>query len=164
MTVVARRLSAHGLSCVVPNGWDVRIEQREQSTVNVPTTDLPVGGFVHPVLHAATSSLPPRRGDYGSGYVEKMTTADVFISIAEFDHEAGETAMFSDGVPGPLRSADFHPEAQQRVIAGMCGAQRFFTTNGRAFGLYVVLGSFLQRKLLVQHANAFVSSLEIAPR
>jgi hypothetical protein len=164
MAAVARRLAAHGLSCAVPNGWDVRIEQREQSSVNVPTTDLPMGGFVHPVLHAATSSLPPRRGDYGSGYVEKMTPSDVFVSIAEFDHEAGETAMFLDGLPPALRSADFHPEAQQRVIAGMCGSQRFFTTNGRAFGLYVVLGSWLQRKLLVQHANGFISTVEIAPR
>jgi hypothetical protein len=162
--MTARRLAAHGLSCEVPPGWDVRIEQREQSEVPVPASDLPMGGFVHPVLHAATSALPARRGDYGSSYVERMTATDVFVSLAEFDHEAGETAMFDEGQPRTLRSADFHPDAQQRVIAGMCGCQRFFTTQGRAFGLYVVLGSWLQRQSLVPHVNSFLPTIEISPR
>jgi len=160
----SRRLAAHGLACTVPTGWDVRIEQREQSAVMAPASELPMGGFVHPVLHAATSTLPPRRGDYGSSYVETMRAKDVFVSLAEFDHEAGATTMFDEGQPRTLRAADFHPDAQQRVIAGMCGCQRFFTVGGRAFGLYVVLGSWLQRKSLVIAANSFLSTVEISPR
>jgi hypothetical protein len=159
-----RRLAAHGLSVAVLPGWDVRIERRQQSNVAVPASDWPVGGYVHPVLHAATSTLPVTRGDYGSSYVEKMTARDVFICLVEFDHEAGETAMFDDGQPTALRSADFHPEAQQRVMPGMCGTQRFFATNGRAFCLYAVLGSWVQRQSLVGTANSLISTIAIDPR
>ena len=161
MITQPRRLAAHGLSCEVPTGWHVRIEQRQQSSVNVPTTDLPAGGYVHPILQAATSPLPALRGDYGSGYVETMRGTDVFVCLGEFDHEAGDTAMFDEGMPRSLRSADFHPEAQQRVIAGMCGTQRFFVENGRAFCLYVVLGSWLQRQSLVPVANSLLATVAI---
>jgi len=159
-----RRLRAYGLSCDLLPGWDIRIEQREQSEVPVPGSTEPMGGYTHPILQAGTSALPARRGDYGSGYVERMTTTDVFVCLGEFDHEAGAEAMFDDGLPGALRSADFHPDAQQRVIAGMCGTQRFFTTHGRAFCLYVVLGSWLQRQSLVPVANSLLSTIEVAPR
>jgi len=158
------RLAAHGLSCDVPTGWDVRIYERSQSTVDAPASDIPMGGLVHPTMHAASSSLPPSRGDYGSGYVERMTATDVFVCLAEFDHEAGATTMFDEGQPRTLRSADFHPEAQQRVIPGMCGTQRFFTTNGRALCLYVVLGSWVRRQALVPAVNAFLARIEIDPR
>lgn len=161
---LVRRLSAHGLSVAVPTGWDVRIERRQQLDVPAPGSEWPMGGLVHPVLHAATSALPVTRGDYGSGYVEKMTAEDVFICLVEFDHEAGETEMFDDGQPTALRSANFHPEAQQRVIAGMCGTQRFFSAGGRAFCLYVVLGSWLQRQSLVPVANSLISTIQITPR
>ena len=100
-----RRLSAHGLSCGVPTGWHARNEQREQSTVPAPASDLPMGGYVHPVLHAATSPLPTIRGDYGSGYVETMRPTDVFVCLGEFDHEAGAEAMFDEGMPAALRAA-----------------------------------------------------------
>lgn len=161
---VRRRLDAHGLSCVVPAGWDVRITRRAESTVPVPASDLPMGGYVHPVLHAATSALPESRGDYGSGHVERMTARDVFVCLAEFDAEAGATAMFSDGLPRRLRSAEFHPDAQQRVIAGMCGSQRFVTESGRSFCLYVVLGSWPGRRSLVPLVNDFLAGVEVHPR
>lgn len=159
-----RRLRAHGLSCVVPAGWDVRIEQRGQATISAPASNIPVSGYVHPTLHAATSALPAQRGDYGSGYVETMTARDVFVCLGEFDHEAGATEMFDEGLPTDLRGGDFHPDAQQRVIAGMCGTQRFFTQGGRAFCLYVVLGSWVQRGALVPLANSFLSTVQVVPR
>jgi hypothetical protein len=159
-----RRLAAHGLSVVVLPGWDVRIERRQQSTIPAPGSEWPMGGFVHPVLHAATSTLPTNRGDYGSGYVERMRPTDVFVCLVEFDHEAGGEEMFDEGQPRTLRAGSFHPEAQQRVIAGMCGTQRFFTTAGRAFCLYVVLGSWAQRATLAGAASRLVSTISIDPR
>lgn len=159
-----RRLSAHGLSCVVYPGWDIRIERRTESTVPAPASNIPMGGYVHPVLHAATSTLPAARGDYGSGYVEKMRTNDVFVCLAEFDREAGDTEMFVNGQPLSVRSTDFHPDAQQRVIAGMCGTQRFFAAEGRAFCLYVVMGSWLHRQTLTPIANSLISTIRITPR
>ena len=164
MSPLERRISAYGLSCAALPGWDIRIEQRAQSTVPAPGSDLPMGGFVHPILQAGTSAMPALRGDYGSGYVERMTSADVFVCLGEFDHEAGAEAMFDDGMPAALRPSDFHPDAQQRVIAGMCGTQRFFTTGGRAFCLYVVLGSWLQRKALTATANSLLATVRVEPR
>jgi hypothetical protein len=158
------QLTAHGLSATPLPGWDVRIEQRPQETVRSPASTAPVGGYVHPVLHAANSRLPPNRGDFGSGYVETMTPNNVFVSLAEFDPEAGATVLFEQGQPQAVRTADFHPDAQQRVIAGMCGSQRFFTHNGRAFCLYVVLGSWVNRRALAQTVNQFVSTIGIAHR
>jgi hypothetical protein len=164
MSTTARRLSAHGLSCAALPGWDIRIERRVESSIPAPDTDTPMGGYVHPILQAGTSPMPAIRGDYGSGYVEVMTSSDVFVCLGEFDHEAGAEAMFDEGLPTALRSADFHPDAQQRVIPGMCGTQRFFVSNGRAFCLYVVLGSWLQRRALVPVANSFLSTVEVTPR
>jgi hypothetical protein len=159
-----RRLSAHGLSVAVLPGWDVRIERRVESAVPAPGSEWPMGGYVHPVLHAATSALPVNRGDYGSSYVERMRPTDVFVCLVEFDHEAGDTEMFDEGQPRSLRPGSFHPEAQQRVLPGMCGTQRFFTTGGRAFCLYVVLGSWLQRKALANTATSLISTIEIDSR
>jgi hypothetical protein len=93
-----------------------------------------------------------------------MTARDVFVCLGEFDHEAGATEMFDDGLPTDLRGGDFHPDAQQRVIAGMCGTQRFFTQGGRSFCLYVVLGSWVQRGSLVPLANSFLSTVQVVPR
>jgi hypothetical protein len=163
-TTSDRRLAAHGLSVAVPPGWDIRIERRQEATVAPDSGEWPTGGFVHPVLHAGTSPLPVNRGDYGSSYVETMKPTDVFVCLQEFDHEAGDTAMFDEGQPTALRAADFHPEAQQRVIAGMCGTQRFFTAEGRAFCLYVVLGSWVQRQPLLQKANSLLATIHIDPR
>jgi hypothetical protein len=155
------RLKAYGISARPLHGWDVRIEQRQQLSVLAPASTAPVGGYVHPVLHAANSRLPPVRGDYGSGYVETMSSDNVFVCLAEFDRGAATTALFENGQPRAVRTADFHPDAQQRVIAGMCGSQRFFTHNARAFCLYVVLGSWVQRRALVQVVNQFVPTIGI---
>jgi len=158
---MTERLRGHGLSCALLPGWDIRIERRAESPVPVPGSTEPMGGSTYPVLHAGTSPLPARRGDYGSGYVETMTPADVFVCLSEFDPYDGIEDMFESGMTPPLRANDFHPDAQQRVIAGMCGAQRFFATRRRAFGLYVVLGSWLQRVPLVDRANQLLSTIEI---
>ncbi len=158
------RLTAHGLRSGVPAGWDVRIECRAESAVMAPGEANPMGGFVHPTLHAASSPLPADRGDYGSGYVEQMGPRNVFVCLAEFDHEAGDTAMFADGIPRQLSASDFHPDAQQRVIAGQCGSQRFFAVDGRAFCLYVVLGSWVQRALQVQQVNQFLQTIDVVDR
>ncbi|MFM7068348.1 MAG: hypothetical protein ACKOYM_02705 [Actinomycetes bacterium] len=165
-----RQLAAYGLRCTVPVGWDVRIERRQESAIPTPGSAVPLGGyvpmggFVHPTLHAASSALPSARGDYGSGYVERMTPNDVFVSLLEFDVEAGETAMFLSGQPRSLSPSEFHPNAQQRIRKGMCGTQRFFTQGGRAFSLYVVMGSWLQRGRLVHQVNTFLSGIGISPK
>jgi hypothetical protein len=141
-----RRLAAHGLSVGLPPGWDARIERRAAA---------------FPVLHASTQRLPAVRGDYGSGLVETMGGRDVFVALVEFDPRDGGAAMFDTaGIP-LLREQDFDPNAQQRVIPGMCGSQRFLVASGRAFCLYVVLGSWVLRRTLVATANEVVGTIQV---
>jgi len=161
MTVTARRLRAHGLSVAVPPGWHARIDRRVEASVVAPGTTVPISGTVHPVLHLSTVPLPARRGDYGSGVVDIMGRNDIFVCLAEFDAEAGATELFANGELPLVRAVDFSPTAQQRVIPGMCGTQRFVNVGGRAFCLYVVLGSWRGRAGLVPLANRAITAIDL---
>ena len=69
------------------------------------------------------------------------------------------TALFARvGVPR-VSAADFAPNNMQRPIPGQSGAQYFFNHGGRAFCLYVVLGSHARRNELVVEVNAVLSTL-----
>jgi hypothetical protein len=51
----------------------------------------------------------------------------------------------------------------QRAIRGQAGVQRFFNDQGRAFCLYVVIGSFAHRQSLVTRVNQVLATLTIDP-
>jgi hypothetical protein len=177
-------LSAFGISATLPRGWDGQIFKRaDQSGPGAeaqrraadaatgsgepPTTVEPPpstdDGTTLPVAHLANFPLPSTRGDYGSGAVELMGPSDILVCLLEFDREATGTPLFSPaGVPR-FRINSFAPETMQRTIAGMCGAQSFFSEAGRAFCAYVVLGSYRQRAPLVPPVNSVMASVRIDP-
>ncbi|HEY4376463.1 MAG TPA: hypothetical protein VGM93_04870, partial [Acidimicrobiales bacterium] len=68
------------------------------------------------------------------------------------------------GVPTQLRPAMFSPSALQRTLPGQAGCQVFFTTAGRAFCCYVVLGAHAQAPTLVPKANKTLQLTRISPR
>ena len=148
------RVEASGLAVHAPRGWDVRIYRR-------PAVD--PGSATEPVLHAANFPLPVHRADYGGGVVERMGPRHVFVALLEFGREAARTALFDRPRPRTLLVETFGPDRLQRVIPGQGGAQFFFTENGRAFCLYVVIGSYRDRGSLVPAASAVAATLEIAP-
>ena len=168
-------ISAFGITATLPTGWDGRIGRRTDPVGPAPQgadagvlseqrQAVPGEGTENPVAHLANFPLPPTRGDYGSGAVERMGRADVLVCLVEFDPEAASTELFrTTGVPR-FRLTDFSPDTMQRTVAGMCGAQSFFNEAGRAFAAYVVLGSFRLRGPLVVPANDVLSTLHIAPR
>jgi hypothetical protein len=146
------RLAAFGLGMDLPPGWEGRLRRREPEP----------GATTHAILHAASFTLPVERGDYGGGAVELMGDDDVFVTVFEHGPSAVGTALFPrTGVPRSLAPNDFSPVALQRVLAGQCGVQRFFTANERAFCLYVVLGSHARRAVLAPRAEAVVRTLSI---
>lgn len=146
------RVAAHGLSLDAKAGWDVRIYKR---TAEAPAV-------THPILHAGNFGLPEARGDYGSGAVEVMAASNVFIALLEFDPPSATTPLFaSRGLGLPLPAVDFDPQRMQRNIPGQSGLQRFFQVGGRAFCLYVVLGSHLRRSVLADLASQALQSLMI---
>jgi hypothetical protein len=159
-----------GIQIDLPSGWDGQIRGAGQSASSarplapagsdLAAPDDPAEGLV---LHAGSFPLPAERGDYGSGAVEIMTGADVLVCLLEHEREAASTALFArEGVP-QLDPAMFSPETMQRAIAGMAGTQHFFQVSGRAFCLYVVVGSWLARGPLVAVADQVVGSITVSP-
>ena len=91
-----------------------------------------------------------------------MTSTDVLMVLFEYGREAAGTPLFSaSGIPRELRPEMFNRDSLQRTLAGQSGVQRFFSHEGRAFCLYVVLGSHLDRADLIPQVNAVLASLEI---
>ncbi len=152
------RISAHGLALEVPPGWEGRIRRQQ-----VPSSD-PTELRAHAVLHAADFPLPPERGDFGSGAVETMQSGHAFVALVEYHSSSAGTALFASGagMPRELSTEDFSPRQLQRTIAGQAGTQRFFVEDGRAFCLYVVLGSMADRARAVPRVNAVLSAITIA--
>jgi hypothetical protein len=142
---------AHGIAVSPPPTWDVRIYRRQPAA----------GEQTHAIVHAGNFGLPRRRGDYGSGAVELMKAHNLFIALFEHEPQAALTPLFSlRGFPS-LRYGDFSPRALQRTFAGQSGAQYFFHERGRAFCLYVVLGSHGLRRSLVPAAARMLSTIEV---
>lgn len=149
------RIARSGVSIDVPSGWE--------GDISDGGLQLQADGSRQPtVVHVASFPLPAQRGSFGAGAVERMTNQDVFITLFEYGPEAVGTALFAnEGIPRELFSGDFDREALQHGIPGQSGLQHFFTHRGRAFCLYVVLGSHIDRNDLINGVNAVISTLEI---
>lgn len=145
-------VGAHGITATAPRGWDIRIFRRPPQP---PET-------THAVLHAATFAMPADIGDYGDGAVQRMSPADVFVALCEFHPSSAGTALFaSRGMPPALTPSDFNRTALQHAVGGQAGVQRFFNEKGRAWCLYVVIGSYDDRARLVPRANELVATVGI---
>ena len=157
-------IAAYGLRLELPPAWEGRLLRRARPlrTAGHPEAYGHPDGSVNPVLHLANFALPPGRGDFGTGAVERMRADHVFVSLVEYDGTEADRPLFAaHGVPRP-RLADFDPRALQRHVPGQLGAQRFFTENARAFCLYVVLGSRRHAEELLAQTDAVLAGLEVA--
>lgn len=146
------KLSRYGLEIGLLPGFDIRLFRRA-ATAGEPT---------YPVLHAGNFSLPELRGDFGSGAVEQMGPDHVLVVVFEHGTAAAATPLFaSQGRPW-LSAADFDPRRLQRIIPGQSGAQYFYQESGRAFCLYVVLGSRSRATSLIGQAQEALNSLTVS--
>lgn len=155
------RLDAHGLRANLPPGWEGEIFTRSGVPGAHRASAAAPGAPEPPCLHAANFALPPARGDYGSGAVERMGPSGVFIALLEFDAASAGTALFAEQGVGTLTPASFDPQQLQRTLPGQSGTQRFFTSAGRPFCLYVVLGSHARRAQMVPLVNGVLEGLTI---
>ncbi len=121
------------------------------------------GGRLFPVTHAGNFALPPDRGDFGSGAVDVMGESGVLMALVEYGDECVGSALFDHPRPVP-RVAEFAPDTLQRRISGQLGYQRFFTEAGRAFCLYVVVGSIRFAPSLLTSTRTVLSHTTIGPR
>jgi len=168
----APRLSGYGLGVELPQRWEGRIYRRALP-VAAPAADRAQGGLPgklgwpgeqpHPVMHLANFALPGTRGDYGSGAVEIMGPRHVFVALLEFGADCLGTALYEPRGMPTLTAGQFNPNGLQRRLAGQSGFQHFFTQSGRAFCLYVVLGSHQRATTLCPEVNAVLAPIEVMP-
>lgn len=150
-----RPLERDGVRLEVPPGWEGRIGRQLESAE---------GERSFPVLHASTVPLSGPRADYGGGVVDRLGERDVFVSLIEFGPEEAGSALFNEVSELPtLEPSMFARNQLQRRIRGQAGVQHFFTLNGRAFCLYVVLGSIARSVELVARANEMLRGLTVDP-
>src|SRR6476661_3121534 len=158
----------YGLKADAPRGWHVAVTRRPGATPLAP--DARARGLVEeqdvtrPVLHACTRPLPELRGDFGTGAVDLLGPDDVFVALVDYGPEVADQGLFErQGMP-KLAPSQFAPNAMQRPLPGMSAAQHFFSSGGRAFCLFTVLGSHARRMAAVPRAAALVRTLAITDR
>ena len=149
------RLTRSGIAVEVPDDWE--------GSISGGDFQLQSDGALEPtVMHVASFPLPPERGSFGTGAVELMGGTDAFMTLFEYGPESAGTPLFeAEGIPRQLAAREFDRNALQRAMPGQSGLQRFFTQNGRAFCLYVVLGSHVDRADILPGVNDVLETLEI---
>ncbi|MGI8710656.1 MAG: hypothetical protein ACR2LA_06660 [Acidimicrobiales bacterium] len=158
------KLQAHGIETDLPPGWEGRIFLRDRPAPGTTTRGAP-GEAPNPVAHLANFALPEDRGDFGSGAVDLMGESDVLLVLFEYGAQEVGTALFRRrGLPARLIPSMFSASALQRTIPGQAGTQVFFTTTGRAFCLYAVLGRQSAALGVLPGANATLAATKIGPR
>jgi hypothetical protein len=141
-------LAAYGISLQLPAAWEGYAFQHD-------------GG--EPTVHLATFRLPHADGEFGSRATAQMPGDGLFLALTEYRVAGGlDTGIFAGPPPRRLRPEQLSPHTLLRPIAGQRGAQRFFSSSGRAFCLYVVAGREGGRRL--DDANSVLASIEIEPR
>jgi hypothetical protein len=161
-------LSAHGVAVDVPSGWDGRIFRRpEHGEVHATDADGPPGpsgARTYSVTHVSNVPLPEGVADFGSDAVERLGPDDALIVLFEYEPASTGTALFAaQGIPRELDPDGFSPNLLQRTLPNQAGAQHFFSELGRAFSLYVVIGSFERRHAVIPRVNAVLETIRIEP-
>src|SRR6476661_9586902 len=158
----------YGLKADAPRGWHVAVTRRPGATPLAP--DARARGLVEeqdvtrPVLHACTRPLPELRGDFGSGVVDLLGPDDIFVALVDYGTEVAGQGLFErQGLPR-LAPSQFGPNRLQRPLPGMSASQHFFSSGGRAFCLFTVVGSHARRMASVQRAAAMVATIRITDR
>jgi hypothetical protein len=150
------RIDGYGIGIDVPTGWEGRIYKRPDDPADPGTR--------FPVLQLANFPLPVEDGDFGSAAVSSMGAGGVFIVLMEFGPDYVALASFPViSLPLAPSASEFDPASLQVTIPGQAGIQRFLTVNGRAFCLYIVVGSLMNVGNLAQQVVQVLKSLSVEP-
>ena len=162
-----------GLRAVAPRGWLVAVTRRPGAEPAEPPASLARGSRVldpravdvtRGVLHACTRAMPADRGDFGSGVVDLLAPDDIFVALVDYGAEVADVGLFENQGMPRLAPSQFGPNRLQRPLPGMSASQHFFSSGGRAFCLFTVLGSHARRMASVPRAAQLVSSIQITDR
>jgi len=150
---------AAGLSVELPPGFEGRVTTRAPD----PADDsLRAASTGLGLIQVASFPLPTGTGDFGGGATPLMGFRDILIVLLEYGRESVGTPLFERQGRPTLTAADFDENQLQHNLGGQSGSQSFFTEGGRAWCLYVVLGSHLNRARAAPVVNDVVASMSIA--
>jgi hypothetical protein len=144
------RISGFGISAAIPDGWEARIHRHTDG---------------EPTIHAATFALPPQDGEFGTRATQHMPEGALFLSLTEYRTGEGldtRRGLFAHPPPTSLDPAWFHSRALLQARSGQRGMQRFFSTSGRAFCLYVVVSGSARMTHHLAAASRLLRRLEIS--
>ena len=159
---------AYGLAADAPRGWHVAVTRRPGATDTAATPGARAAfepqDVTRPVLHACTRAMPTARGDFGTGVVDLLGPDDIFVALVDYGTEVADQGLFEkQGMPR-LAPSQFAPNRLQRPLPGLSASQHFFSSGGRAFCLFTVIGSHARRMASVPRAVALVNSVQITDR
>lgn len=150
--------SAAALTVDLPPGFEGRVTTRDTDPADHSVSAASVGlGLVQ----VATFPLPVGVGDFGGGATPRMGFNDILVVFLEYGRESVGTPLFGRERRPTLSTADFDENQLQHNLGGQSGSQTFFVEGGRAWCLYVVLGSHLNRARAVPVVNQVVGSVRI---
>lgn len=143
------RVAAFGLSVDVPPRWHARAFRH---------------GAGDPTLHLASFPLPAGDGEFGSLATGSMPRTGLFLALTEYrlPAEAVGKGLFAGAQPRRIEGALLSGNALLRQLPGQRGGQRFFSSAGRAFCLYVVAAG--DDAALFRDADAALASLVVRPQ
>lgn len=165
----------YGMRADAPPGWQVAVTRRPgaepaapaaRTSGSAPGTDrlgstAPEDDVTRPVLHACTRPMPADRGDFGSNVVDLLGPDDVFVALVDYGTEVADRGLFENQGMPKLAPSQFGPNRLQRPLPGLSASQHFFSSGGRAFCLFTVVGSHARRMASVPRAAALVSRIQI---
>jgi hypothetical protein len=149
---MSKVVSAYGISATIPVGWEALLFRHKEG---------------EPTLHVATFRLPPTDGEFGSRATAAMPPEALFFSLTEYrvgDALSLERGLFAEPRPKSLRDGELHARSLLRGRPGQRGLQRFFSTSGRAFCLYVVVSGGDTHGHLMRRLNDVLQTLHIDQR
>ena len=160
-------LSGYGIAATLPTGWEGRISR-------LPVVD-PVSssgraaapgisrGVSRPFVHLANVAIPGEFDSFGGSIVERLGPQNSMIALIEYSPESVGTPLFARaGIPRSLSVRQFNRHALQRILPGQAGHQTFCSESGRAFCLYVVVGSYGRLGSTIHHLNKVLRSLRVS--
>jgi len=143
-------LAGYGIVVEPPTGWEARIFRL-------------AGG--EPTVHAATFPLPLHDGEFGVNATRSMSADAVFVALTEYRADNRLTpgkGLFAPARPRTLDAAQFSRNALLLNLPAQLGTQSFFSASGRAFSLYVVVGSSSAIGRRIAEVNGLLQGVRIA--
>jgi hypothetical protein len=147
------KLEAHGLRIELPGGWSGRVFRRSSHIAT---------------LHAADFQLPMEDGEFGDRATSTMPEPASFLALTEYEPgsglEPGVGLFAPHGLNLPLDPFAFSARGLAHPRPGQAGMQRFFTSSGRPFCLYVVVsGPRVHRRRQLLTLDHVLRTLHISP-